>query len=89
MMMELQNKQHDVSDLYFDKLEIVIALRGMMLIAFAHEGISSWGYTLPETGTLPSAGGFAECILSGTDRKSVVQGKSVQQRVDLGGRRII
>jgi len=27
---------------------------------------SSWCHALPETGTLPSAGSFVECILSGT-----------------------
>src|SRR3546814_19526112 len=32
---------------------------------------------------------FTECTLAGTDRKSVVQGKSVYVRVALGGRRII
>src|SRR3546814_13849212 len=37
----------------------------------------------------PSAPSSCACSIAGRDRKSVVSGKSVSVRVDLGGRRII
>src|SRR3546814_15477002 len=41
------------------------------------------------TSTSPSAPFFRRCTPRTIDRKSVVSGKSVSDRVDLGGRRII
>src|SRR3546814_19364884 len=40
-------------------------------------------------GSFPGPGDFSGPEVSGADRKSVVYGKSVSVRVDLGGRRII
>src|SRR3546814_19142912 len=87
-----------LASLYQAKTGLVSVLVGLSTAAVPIQAATSSsvmsaaravGFTVTSTGVLSGLSQFTPSLAIARDRKSVVEGKGVSVRVDLGGRRVI